>query len=84
VAVEADLAVLAEGVASILGLALAFLGVVGSAWLGWHEADGLAAVWKVAEPLLSMPPQIQLYAPGSWGPAQARDLIAPGRWLLGE
>ena len=46
--------------------------------------DGLAAVWKVAEPLLSMPPQIQLYAPGSWGPAQARDLIAPGRWLLGE
>jgi glucose-6-phosphate 1-dehydrogenase len=46
--------------------------------------DGLAAVWKVAEPLLSRPPQVRPYAPGSWGPAQARDLIAPGNWLLGQ
>ena len=46
--------------------------------------DGLAAVWEVAEPLLSRPPQVNSYAPGSWGPAQARDLIAPGHWLLGE
>jgi glucose-6-phosphate 1-dehydrogenase len=46
--------------------------------------DGLAAVWKVAEPLLSHPPKIASYAPGSWGPAQARKLVAPGRWLLGQ
>jgi glucose-6-phosphate 1-dehydrogenase len=46
--------------------------------------DGLAAVWEVAEPLLSRPPQVSSYAPGSWGPAQARDLIAPGYWLLGQ
>jgi glucose-6-phosphate 1-dehydrogenase len=46
--------------------------------------DGLAAVWDVAEPLLSRPPRLHHYAPGSWGPAQARDLIAPGAWLLGE
>jgi glucose-6-phosphate 1-dehydrogenase len=46
--------------------------------------DGLAAVWKVADPLLSHPPRIARYAPGSWGPAQARKLIAPGRWLLGQ
>ena len=46
--------------------------------------DGLAAVWKVAQPLLSKPPQVNSYAPGSWGPAQAADLIAPGRWLLGQ
>ena len=46
--------------------------------------DGLAAVWQVAEPLLSRPPQIQPYAPGSWGPGAARDLVAPGSWLLGE
>jgi glucose-6-phosphate 1-dehydrogenase len=46
--------------------------------------DGLAAVWKVAEPLLTSPPKVASYAPGSWGPAQARTLIAPGRWLLGE
>jgi len=46
--------------------------------------DGLAAVWDAAEPLLSRPPQVNPYAPGSWGPAQARELIAPGRWLLGQ
>jgi glucose-6-phosphate 1-dehydrogenase len=46
--------------------------------------DGLAAVWKVAAPLLDNPPKVAPYAPGSWGPAQARKLIAPGRWLLGH
>jgi glucose-6-phosphate 1-dehydrogenase len=46
--------------------------------------DGLAAVWKVADPLLSHPPRIAPCAPGSWGPAKARKLIAPGRWLLGQ
>jgi glucose-6-phosphate 1-dehydrogenase len=46
--------------------------------------DGLAAVWDTAEPLLSTPPPISTYPPGSWGPAQARHLITPGRWLLGQ
>jgi glucose-6-phosphate 1-dehydrogenase len=46
--------------------------------------DGLAAVWQAAEPLLSGPPPVQAYAQGSWGPARARDLVAPGRWLLGQ
>src|SRR6202041_1349697 len=46
--------------------------------------DGLAAVWQVAEPLLTTPPPVRGYAPGSWGPAEARDLIAPGQWLLGQ
>ena len=46
--------------------------------------DGLAAVWKVAEPLLDNPPPVSAYAQGSWGPAEARELIAPGRWLLGQ
>ena len=46
--------------------------------------DGLAAVWEVADPLLTRPPQVSSYAPGSWGPAKARELVAPGRWLLGQ
>ena len=46
--------------------------------------DGLAAVWQVAAPLLASPPKVVPYAPGSWGPAEARELIAPGRWLLGQ
>ena len=46
--------------------------------------DGLASVWQVAEPLLSARPDVQPYAPGSWGPVAARDLVAPGHWILGE
>ena len=46
--------------------------------------DGLAAVWKVAGPLLADRPRVVPYAPGSWGPAKAAELIAPGRWLLGQ
>jgi glucose-6-phosphate 1-dehydrogenase len=46
--------------------------------------DGLAAVWKSVSPLLENRPKVAPYAPNSWGPAQARELIAPGRWLLGQ
>jgi glucose-6-phosphate 1-dehydrogenase len=46
--------------------------------------DGLAAVWKVAGPLLDNPPRVLPYAAGSWGPVQARKLVAPGRWMLGQ
>ena len=46
--------------------------------------DGLAAVWDVAAPLLAHPPKVVSYPQGSWGPAEARELIAPGRWLLGQ
>ena len=46
--------------------------------------DGLAAVWEAAAPLLANPPKVMPYAQGSWGPAEARELIAPGRWLLGQ
>jgi glucose-6-phosphate 1-dehydrogenase len=46
--------------------------------------DGLAAVWQVAGPILDNPPKVAPYAAGSWGPAAARKLIAPERWLLGQ
>jgi glucose-6-phosphate 1-dehydrogenase len=46
--------------------------------------DGLGAAWKVVDPVLRSPPKIASYQPGSWGPAAARKLIAPGRWLLGQ
>ena len=46
--------------------------------------DGLAAVWKVATPLLVDPPRPAPYEQGSWGPAKARRLAAPHGWLLGQ
>ena len=46
--------------------------------------DGLAAVWDVAEPLLTSPPKLAPYAQGSWGPEAATELIAPPRGRLGQ
>jgi len=46
--------------------------------------DGLASAWRAIKPVLDAPPRPVRYAPGSWGPAKARKLIAPGRWLLGQ
>jgi glucose-6-phosphate 1-dehydrogenase len=45
--------------------------------------DGLAAVWEVADPLLSQPPKPKPYAPGSWGPDEANVLAEPDGFLLG-
>lgn len=44
--------------------------------------DGLAHVWDVAAPLLSNPPEVKTYAPGSMGPAEADELAAPCGWLI--
>jgi len=46
--------------------------------------DGLAAAWKVIEPVLNNRPRLTKYAPGSWGPAAARKLAAPTGWLIGQ
>ena len=46
------------------------------------RADGIERVWEISEPLLTSPPPVQPYAPGSWGPAAVDKLIAPYRWHL--
>jgi glucose-6-phosphate 1-dehydrogenase len=43
--------------------------------------DGVEETWRIFEPLLREPPPVYRYAPGSWGPAEAEDLIAGfGQW----
>jgi glucose-6-phosphate 1-dehydrogenase len=46
--------------------------------------DGLAHVWEVAQDILDDKPEPIRYAKGSWGPAEAADLIQPEKWYLGE
>jgi glucose-6-phosphate 1-dehydrogenase len=46
--------------------------------------DGLAAAWEVVKPLLDHRPRPLKYKPGSWGPARAKKLVAPHRWLVGQ
>jgi glucose-6-phosphate 1-dehydrogenase len=37
--------------------------------------------WRIMQPLLDAPPPVQTYAPGSWGPAGADELVAGvGGW----
>lgn len=45
------------------------------------RSDGIEAAWRVIDPILQawqmeMVPPLATYAPGSWGPAEADELLA--------
>jgi glucose-6-phosphate 1-dehydrogenase len=43
--------------------------------------DSVEETWRVMQPLISAPPPVHPYAPGSWGPEAADRLVASnGRW----
>ena len=43
--------------------------------------DGVEEAWRIMQPLLDAPPPVHGYAPGSWGPAAAEELVAShGGW----
>jgi len=43
--------------------------------------DEVEAAWRLVDPILADLPPVEIYEPGSWGPARADALIAPaGRW----
>jgi glucose-6-phosphate 1-dehydrogenase len=43
--------------------------------------DGVEQTWRIMQPLLDAAPAVHPYAPGSWGPAAADELVAGhGRW----
>jgi glucose-6-phosphate 1-dehydrogenase len=46
------------------------------------RADGIERVWEISEPLLTSPPPVEPYEPGTWGPDSVNKLIAPNRWYL--
>ncbi|GAA2717103.1 MULTISPECIES: glucose-6-phosphate dehydrogenase [Streptomyces] len=46
------------------------------------RSDGIERLWEVAAPLLRAPRPVEPYAPGSWGPAAAGELLAPHHWFL--
>ena len=50
--------------------------------------DGVEETWRIMQPLLDAPPPAHPYATGSWGPAEADQLVAGcggwyGPWLPG-
>ena len=46
------------------------------------RADGIERLWEVAQPVLDDPPPAIPYEPGTWGPPEALELVAPRRWHL--
>jgi glucose-6-phosphate 1-dehydrogenase len=43
--------------------------------------DGVEECWRIFQPLLDEPPPVHPYAPGSWGPDEAEQLVARfGGW----
>jgi glucose-6-phosphate 1-dehydrogenase len=46
------------------------------------SSDGIERVWEISEPLLTSPPPVEPYQPGTWGPASVDKLIAPYHWRL--
>lgn len=45
-------------------------------------SEGIERLWEISQPLLDNPPPVRPYAPGSWGPNQIHQLIAPQAWRL--
>ena len=46
------------------------------------RADAVARAWQLVQPILDEPPEIAFYPAGSWGPAQAEQLMDAGTWHL--
>ena len=46
------------------------------------RGDGIDRTWEIIEKVLEHPSPLETYAPGSWGPSAAAELIAPHRWCL--
>ncbi|MEO7068927.1 MAG: glucose-6-phosphate dehydrogenase [Nostocoides sp.] len=46
------------------------------------SADGIERLWEISKPLLENPPTPRPYDPGSWGPNQIHQLVAPFAWRL--
>ncbi|MFW6773292.1 glucose-6-phosphate dehydrogenase [Nocardioides sp. CPCC 205120] len=45
-------------------------------------AEGVERLWEISQPLIDSPPPVRPYEPGTWGPNQIHQLIAPRAWRL--
>jgi glucose-6-phosphate 1-dehydrogenase len=45
-------------------------------------AEGIETLWDRSHQLISDPPPVRAYAPGTWGPNAIHQLVAPSAWRL--
>ncbi len=48
----------------------------------FNREDGVERAWEIVTPALEQPSPLFFYKQGSWGPAQADDLLVPRYWHL--
>jgi len=64
---------------------LAYERLLGDAMRGdtnlFARQDSVEQQWRIVEPILDARTPPSVYEPGTWGPAEADRLVAPGRWL---
>jgi len=48
----------------------------------FSSSEAIERLWEISQPLLDDPPPAITYEPGSWGPREIDELIAPRRWHL--
>lgn len=46
------------------------------------SAEGIERLWEISQPVLDNPPVVRQYDPGTWGPNQIHQLVAPWTWRL--
>ncbi|MDN5790417.1 MAG: glucose-6-phosphate dehydrogenase [Micrococcales bacterium] len=46
------------------------------------SAQGIERLWEISQPLIERPAPVRPYDPGTWGPNQIHQLIAPWTWRL--
>ena len=46
------------------------------------SSTAIERLWEISEPVIENPPPVHPYEPGSWGPKEIDELIAPRRWHL--
>ena len=50
-------------------------------WVHFARQDVVEEMWRVVEPLIEAPPPVEVYEPGTWGPASADNLTRDqGGW----
>jgi glucose-6-phosphate 1-dehydrogenase len=79
--VELDLEFAAQGGEGPTPYEVLLLGALEGNPMRFTRQDAVEEAWRIFQPLLDAPPPVHPYAPGSWGPQEAEDLVrGHGTW----
>jgi glucose-6-phosphate 1-dehydrogenase len=77
--IQLDMEFAAEGGEGPAPYEVLLLAAINGDSMRFTRQDGVEEAWRVMQPLIEAPPPVHPYAPGSWGPAAADDLLGEHR-----